>query len=357
MALRWRAMQPKDIRECAGIIAQHSVIGPRYGRTIRDLRTAWLRLLGCEGMTTALFEEVEGDRRTTWGLGVAVFVNDAFMREMRTPPLFWFGPELAKRVVRGTSPVLSDTEVREANSGEGLNLLVWEGAVCREFADRSEVYHLMVSAFLALHRGFLLKEMITSQVESVPRAQWAVDGGGYFWDPTNAQYLKSPRTTVDDFVREPHIVGTTRELEAARPGSWVGALFDYRRPRFGFCPSEQRLLRVALGGNSGTDQELAKTLGVSLPTVKKTWLSIYGRVAECEPEWIADYSQADDGASGRGKEKRRRLLAYLRDCPEELRPVSRKRLQQNRPLTKSVSSRVTPPAIKSSGRRNSHSGR
>ena len=39
---------------------------------------------------------------------------------------------------------------------------------------------------------------------------------------------------------------------------------------------------------------------------------------------------------GRGKEKRRRLLTYLRDHPEELRPVSQKHLQQQAPVTKRI---------------------
>jgi hypothetical protein len=46
------------------------------------------------------------------------------------------------------------------------------------------------------------------------------------------------------------------------------------------------------------------------------------------PELIPDNPQADERSSKRGKEKKRRLLAYLRDHPEELRPFSRKLLQQ-----------------------------
>jgi hypothetical protein len=46
MPLRFRPMQPKDIRECSEIIPAHPVIGPRYGRAMHDLREAWLRSLG-----------------------------------------------------------------------------------------------------------------------------------------------------------------------------------------------------------------------------------------------------------------------------------------------------------------------
>ncbi len=72
-----------------------------------------------------------------------------------------------------------------------------------------------------------------------------------------------------------------------------------------------------------TNTVLAKELGVSLPTVKKMWLSIYDRVAQHAPELIV--ANATIGAENkRGKEKKRHLLAYLQEHPEELRPVVRR---------------------------------
>lgn len=323
MALRWHPMQPKDVRECAEIIASHPVIGPRYGTAIADLRPAWLRLLGCEAMRTAVYEEVDKDRAKILGLGVGVFVNDDFMRELKTLPMFWFGPELAKRVMRQTSPVLSDKEVRQANSCDGLNLLVWEAFSRSNPTNQSALYRLMVSVYVEEYRGFLLKEMITSQVESVERLHWAVDAGGFCWDPTKACYVKSLKGSAEGYIRKPHLVGLTRELEANRHGSWVGTLFDYHTPRFNFSRAEQDILLAALRMESGTDQELAKELGVSLTTIKKTWLSVYDRVSECEPKLIPGREEPDSRAPKRGKEKRRRLLAYLREHPEELRPRER----------------------------------
>ena len=46
---------------------------------------------------TAVFEEVDGAQVTTWGVGVGIFVHDDFVRELKTPPLFGFSPELTKR--------------------------------------------------------------------------------------------------------------------------------------------------------------------------------------------------------------------------------------------------------------------
>ncbi|HEX5420258.1 MAG TPA: hypothetical protein VFY39_09675 [Gammaproteobacteria bacterium] len=55
--------------------------------------------------------------------------------------------------------------------------------------------------------------------------------------------------------------------------------------------------------------------------MKKTWISAYRRVALRLAELLPQ-GASDGGAleSKRGKEKKRRLLAYVRDHPEELRP-------------------------------------
>jgi hypothetical protein len=101
----------------------------------------------------------------------------------------------------------------------------------------------------------------------------------------------------------------------------------YRSPHLGFNRSEQRLLLCALGGE--TDADLSRILSVSLPAVKNVWASIYRRVSRQMPELIADPFLSEDAeALRRGKEKKRRLLAWLREHPEELRPVSRRLLRQ-----------------------------
>ena len=94
--------------------------------------------------------------------------------------------------------------------------------------------------------------------------------------------------------------------------------FRLSAPRFNFRPSEQRLLLTALRG--GTDEELSDELGVSLSAIKKTWALIYERASAHLRGFSSNH--VTDGASERGKEKKRRLLNYLRDHPEELRPAS-----------------------------------
>jgi hypothetical protein len=320
-------MQPKDVPECVEIVATDPVAGHRYGPAIASLRQAWLAILGSESAIMVVFEQTEGRRSTLCGVGVAVFVQDDFLRELKTKP-FWLGPELTRRITRGASPLLSDSQLREANSQGGLTVLTWESAFRPEFDKNPELRRLVANSFIENFRGFLLKEAIAAQAVNEDRLRWATETGGLLWDPSAGRYIERLERDPNEIIRNPYVLGVSREIEKRRRGTWIGAVFDYSPPRCGFSRAEQELLLAALRGESGTNEELAAALRVSVSVIKKTWSSIYDRAASSMPDLIPNDSRTDHGAVQRGKEKRRHLLAYLRDHPEELRPHSRKQLQQ-----------------------------
>jgi hypothetical protein len=326
--VRYRLMQPQDVRESVEIIAKHPVISSRYGSAIADLPAAWERLLSDEAASRWVFHAEEGPGAPICFVGVSVIVNDDFVRELKTAPHFWSGPELTKRTLRGDSPVVSDKQLRDGNSRGGLNLMVWEGCPRREFESDPELHRCVMDGFVQEHRGYLWKEVISAQVESAERLHWTMKTGGFLWDAAADRYVDNLNGDVEEIVGRPHVVGVSRKELLERPGlsaaSWVGGLFDYHPPLLGFSRSEQRVLASALTG--ATDEHLSKTLETSVPAIKKTWASIYRRVAEHMPELVPDASQSDARGAPRGKEKRRDLLAYLREHPEELRPVARKLL-------------------------------
>jgi hypothetical protein len=327
VSLRYRQMRPEDVRKCVGLIAAHPVISLRYGKAIADLSAAWLHLLDYEAKSTVVFEELQDSRVRIFGVGVSVFVNDEFMREVKTPPLFWIGPELARRIAGGNSPLLPGRALRDANTRGGLNLLTWEGCICPEDAPRPETYNKMILAFIEEHRGFLWKEIIGAQAHSAEALRSMLKSGGALFDPVESRWMDSSEKDPQEIVAKPHLIGLDRHIALTRPGSWVGGLFDYEPPRCGFSRGEQRLLISALGGE--TDEQLARALGISRNAIKKAWHSIYDRIARCLPELVQGESRLDASMSERGKEKKHRLLGYLREHPEELRPVSRKLLQQD----------------------------
>jgi hypothetical protein len=317
MALLHRPMCREDVEECVEILASHPVFGPRYGAAIDDVGRAWLQLLGGGATSATVLEDSERAHEKILFVGVAVFVRDSFLHELKRAP-FWLGPELTERVVRRESPVLTPRELRAANSTDGLNLVTWAGCIRPAFVSESALYRVMMQAFIENHRGFLWKEVIANQMESEARLLWTLETGGRLWDPRTARYLDSRPQRPGDVIARPHVVGVTRSMELGRPGSWVGALFSYQPPSCGLRPSEQRLLAAALNG--ATDEELSDALGVSVSTVKKTWASAYERAAANLPKWLPDGHSGDGHEAKRGKEKKRRLLAYVREHREELRP-------------------------------------
>jgi hypothetical protein len=310
-------MRAKDVRECVGVVAAHPALAHRYGKTLNDLRTVWLGLLGREAFRSVVFEDSQPPRTTVIGVGVSAFVSDEFVRSLKTPPFVWLGPELIRRISRGESPLLANRAVREANTNGGLNLAVWEGAGRPEYRKCAELHAGLVSAFLEQHRGFLLKEAI-GPASSREVLDVTLRTGTQIVNE-NGLYTDSPGRSLDEVFRMPHYLGLTREVALSRIGAWMGSLFLYQIPRCGFRPSEQRLLLASLRG--GTDKELADDLGISLATVKKHWLSIYSRVSTRLPSLFPNRVAMREEA-GRGREKKQHIIEYVREHPEELRPAS-----------------------------------
>jgi hypothetical protein len=317
-------MRREDVRACAGIVAEDPLLARPYGEAIGDLAEAWLRSLGLDSFPAMVLEELEGAHVKLVGAGVAVFVSDEFMRAVKKPPLLWLGPELVRRTMRGESPLLSNRELREANARGKLNLVVWQRAIRPEDLRRPEVSLAVISTFLEAHRGFRIKEML-APAESGEMLLAQRNAGAMYVNPKDGLYGEVPEVRVDEIFAEPRMNGLTHDLAQKRLGSWVGSLFVCPPPRFCFSKSEQRLLASAMNG--GSAEELAGELKISVSAVKKTWCSIYRRVAERAPELAPGHSRNGSQVSERGKEKKKRLMAYLREHPEELRPISRKILE------------------------------
>jgi hypothetical protein len=322
MTIRCRTMRPKDVAVATAILASHPVIGVRYQNSIDQLRSAWLKLLGCEAFCAIVFEEFEKDSPRLFAAAASVFTSHEFLQELKAPPFFWVGPELARRVANGESPLLSDREVAAANGNGGLNLVLWQLGIDHKDARRNEVRTQVSAAFFEMHRGFRLNEIIGLQASFLEEAGWTMDGGAFFLSPENGSYVNTIDMPPDKVLTTPHIFGLTRELAQNRM-SWISSLFHYDAPQIGFSRSEQKILLAALRG--GTDEELSDELAISISAVKKAWSSVYDRAADHLPDSIFSIeTEAERRDSDRGKQKKQRLLAFLREHPEELRPYARK---------------------------------
>jgi DNA-binding CsgD family transcriptional regulator len=269
-----------------------------------------------------VFEELDIAVNRILGAAASVFVRDDFLIELKRPPFFWIGPELANRIGRGQSPLLSDAEVAVANTSGGLNLVLWHMSIDPEQAMRDDIRMQVPGSFLESHRGYRLKEFIALQATFAQEAQWISDSGSLFLDPSTGKHTVFSNQNGEGIIAAPHVFGLTRELALMRM-TWTTSLFLYEAPKAGFSPSEQRLLLAAMRGQ--TDEDLSDELTISLSAVKKTWSSIYERAASHLPDFGLTHDAEEGRRCGdRGKQKKQRLLAYLREHPEELRPYSRR---------------------------------
>jgi len=75
---------------------------------------------------------------------------------------------------------------------------------------------------------------------------------------------------------------------------------------------QQQFLELALLDLS--DREIQEWLGLSDETLKKRWHSTYARVRQSDPDLLPEGLP--------GADQRRVLLGYLRQHPEELRPIA-----------------------------------
>jgi DNA-binding CsgD family transcriptional regulator len=318
MAITYRPMRSADIPRCVALVRADPVLGSQYCGESLHLDRMWRELLGREAFRAVVFEETLGASIRLIGSGVSVFVSENFIAELKTPPLSWIGPEITRRIASGKSPLLSDRAVRSGNSDGGLSLAVWIAALDGNHVDSLDAHAVMFTAFVAEHRGFLLKEVISCALRP-ETLEGMLRSGGLLVDSTSGLYLDSPDKPLTEIFSQPHVVGLNRELAKARFGTWIGSLFNHQPPQFGLRPSDQRLLLAALRG--GTDSDLARELGISVSAVKKTWRSVYARVA-LRAQGLIPHLAPEEPSSQRGREKKQRLMAYMREHPEELRPAS-----------------------------------
>jgi hypothetical protein len=207
--------------------------------------------------------------------------------------------------------VLSSREIARANSGDGVDVCVMhfcEKPVDLEDPVGQQLLAIGHAAFRDAHLGYNVRALLHQSFRPMHRAFLVASGMVLFHDFGPAP-PSAPRVRLDSSM----MVGMTRERALAEPvGSPISLLFRSEKPRFYFAASERRVLRNALLGRS--DSDIADVLGVSRDAVKGAWKVVFRRVAEHAPEEAMHNGAAHD---------RRRLLEYLRQHPEELRPYER----------------------------------
>lgn len=320
MDLTYREVEPRDFEACLELMQDREAYSEEALIALPEIWKQWL-VTGALNATVLEYREGPSQSRIIQ-FGMTVFVTDAFMAEARSAETPHITVRLIDQVLAGNSPVLDLTAIRKANSGHGLNLFVLHFELMTAGWTPDELLLILVripDSFFWLHHGYYVQEFLFELCGTLP-VQFCRNSG-LFLRSDYRDFCRQHGLPLPPSEQHPHLFGFTREEAAANPGAYIAKMFPYHTPRFFFSYGEQKVLLQAMLGRN--DEEIAATLDVALSTVKKRWTAMYECVSGQLPEMFAEATPVSGlSRQNRGQEKRRHLLAYLRQHPEELRPCT-----------------------------------
>jgi DNA-binding CsgD family transcriptional regulator len=281
------------------------------------LRDVWKFLYHRGAMEMIVFE----DRERPADSRIVVFdsfgfVTDDFVRQAHHGPPY-IAREMIRRYVDDDLPILTPGAAARHNAAGGLNSLhLWAALPMGPPSPGMDqtALNYYANTICNYHRGYQCKAILVEPFGATARIG-SEAGGFQLLSDYASYYTRNGVTPPPDSLR-PYLMKATREGASCHFGSRIAPAFNYQPARFGFSESEQEMLRSALCGQ--TDEDLAETHYISLWTVKKRWQHVYKRVESIVPTLLQASVRSDALESKRGAERRRHLLSYLRDHPEEL---------------------------------------
>ena len=254
---------------------------------------------------------------------MGVFIDEPFVSDYLRAPSPHPAALVYERILAGRSPVLATKDLATANASGNLNLLILHFRIRHPTLhdDRARaVLTVFQSSFRLSYEGYRMKRVLQEAygAEQLP----FFTAGGFLLKSDYGGHVERSGVQTPAGELRPYLMGVYRDDPHIRfLGTELSYLFQYVEPRFHFSAAEQRVLLRALMDES--DEAISDALAISHDAVKKTWRRIHDRVVDVvatAPELFDDVVDVD---TTRGKERRRRLLQYIRYHLEELRPVAR----------------------------------
>ncbi|RCW76074.1 hypothetical protein [Pseudorhodoferax soli] len=316
-ALQRRLLQPRDFDEALGLLPPWLALdAPTRAR----LPALWQQLLQHPGFNADVIEDVSAPAgQRVQAVGMAVALDARWQQRLRQAPQPWLARQLYAELLDGRTRPPSERELARANGSRGVD----EGVsfMVLHYQQRNmdignpqavAVISAAVTAMRLAHAGHRVREIF----------QEAWQGEHPYMHSIGFVQRSAHNTAATGSAAHtaPELFSLCR-AEALRklPGFQIREIFEHCTPIFGFRGAEQRLLRRALSDEP--DELIVSLLGISPHTLKKLWRSIYQRVEDRFPSLLAEAAAV--GAEGvRGPEKRRTLMRYLRQHPEEIRPYA-----------------------------------
>ena len=298
----WREALATDLPDCFKV--EPRIIGDEIVGHECALRI-WRDWTQSFSFNSALVEAATAPRQVI-AFGASLFVAPDFATHELERPQPGLNSRILASVASGRSVVLPKTQLSGSDASDGLDLVALTGTCLYEAMNPQQTTQAemaMAISFAKLHVGYRLNRIFIETRNSRHR-----------------KYLESSGVwrVVAEFPRSgsAFLVLTAKEAFSVS-GSVAALLFQYREPVLHLRNSEKELLSKSMNGE--TDNELAARLNLSLPAIKKRWVSVFDRIAEVRPDLLPDAERRGLQES-RGPQKRHRILAYLRSHPEELRP-------------------------------------
>lgn len=298
-----REMSEADVVDCIKIEPRH--LGAEIVGQERALEV-WRSLARNRSFNSVVIESTDPNCASRIiAFGASIFVTADFAaRELEQPR-----PYLNSRVIASAgsknSAVLPEKDLRRP-SRQPVDLVILSCDYLKASLSQDEVDQLHVLlpfAFMEAHLGYPLNRILLEWTGETQRR--IHDSSGVF-------------RTVETFAPDERgLYVLTRKEAFAVSGSVATVLFQYQEPVLNLRETDKHLLAEALCG--GSDSELAARMNLSLPSVKKRWLSLFQRVSEVRPDLLPD-SESANVNEFRGPQKRHHILAYVRSHPQEIRP-------------------------------------
>ena len=311
--LRYRPMRATDLPECLALLPDSAGLTPTQKARMPEL---WARLVGEPSILAGVIEDTalpEGERLQGWGVTMVLPSTMVKALHLETNPGAYVARRVYAALLAGELQPPSDREIGLLNaSGELVLLILHYSMRHNDYFDPyiSKVIATANDAFRAFHDGYNLRAIF---YENSAAAEPVARTSGF---DTHRLADHDALQVLAPEVR-PALYSLTREAARQRvPGTPARNCFEHQPPRFRLNASQRRLLWLALFDDS--DETLMAQLEVSTHGLKKLWRGIYDRIADTADDFFGDSPGEDDGK--RGPEKRRQVLAYVRQRMEELRP-------------------------------------
>jgi DNA-binding CsgD family transcriptional regulator len=301
--LHGRLLGHADLEEARAFVPEWLRLSDRVRCS---LPVIWTRLLGQSGFNADVIEDLRrppGSRIV--GLGMAIALDERWRALMVEAPPPYAPALIYEELLAGAFQPPGDKELARLNGqGEVTFLVLHYEQTLKDLdnPDTLEQLHVGMSLFKQAHAGYRLRHLYQEGLG---------DQGAYL------QSMGFRARTGRAAQGLPELYGLSRdEAMSLLPGTPVRDAFQFTPPRMGFSTSERRMLRLAV--TQLTDEQVGDELGISAHGIKKLWRSVHQRALDAMPQLFDDAGASDGGT--RGPERRRTLLQYLRQHPEEMRP-------------------------------------